>query len=71
MKILSHRGWWQNENEKNTILAFQRSFQNSFGTEMDIRDYGGGGNYLKNNLMGLKTKQLFVKQEFLFYVNVY
>lgn len=43
MKILSHRGWWQNENEKNTILAFQRSFQNSFGTEMDIRDYGGGG----------------------------
>lgn len=39
--ILSHRGYWLNEKEKNTILSFERSFSLGFGTETDIRDFQG------------------------------
>lgn len=41
MKILSHRGYWETENEKNTIDAIRRSLQKGFGFETDIRDYAG------------------------------
>ena len=41
MKIISHRGFWINESEKNTIEAFERSFSQGYGTETDIRDYKG------------------------------
>ncbi|EIP3086535.1 hypothetical protein ACTK3A_001677 [Campylobacter jejuni] len=43
MKILSHRGYWKNKQEKNSITAFNRSFLNSYGLETDLRDMGGGG----------------------------
>ncbi|EAL0080889.1 hypothetical protein BGG37_07465 [Campylobacter lari] len=38
MRIISHRGLWNNCNEKNTLQAFERSFKNNFGIETDIRD---------------------------------
>lgn len=38
MKIISHRGYWLNASEKNTSIAFERSFSLGFGTETDIRD---------------------------------
>lgn len=41
MKILSHRGYWKSPAEKNTEEAFRRSFSLGYGTETDIRDYGG------------------------------
>lgn len=41
MIILSHRGWWLKSTEKNTSIAFQRSFQEGYGTETDIRDFQG------------------------------
>lgn len=41
MQIISHRGYWNIEEEKNTITAFERSFTLGFGTETDIRDYKG------------------------------
>lgn len=41
MKILSHRGYWLEPAEKNTQKAFERSFSLNFGTETDVRDYGG------------------------------
>ncbi len=41
MEIISHRGYWIRSIEKNTDLAFQRSFQNNFGTETDLRDFIG------------------------------
>ena len=41
MKIISHRGFWIEQNEKNTKIAFQRSFSNGFGIETDVRDYCG------------------------------
>jgi len=41
MIIISHRGLWSNASEKNSPLAFQRSFELGFGTETDIRDYLG------------------------------
>ena len=41
MNIISHRGLWTTEAEKNTEIAFRRSFSAGFGTETDIRDYCG------------------------------
>ena len=41
MEIISHRGYWQAEHEKNTRIAFARSFKLGFGTETDIRDFSG------------------------------
>lgn len=41
MKIISHRGYWKSINEKNSKVAFERSFRLGFGTETDIRDFNG------------------------------
>jgi hypothetical protein len=41
MEIISHRGLWEFEEEKNTINAFENSFKKGFGTETDFRDYKG------------------------------
>lgn len=41
MKIISHRGYWKTDKEKNTLEAFSHSFDKGFGTETDIRDYKG------------------------------
>ena len=41
MHILSHRGYWKDPNEKNSAVAFQRSFECGFGTETDVRDCAG------------------------------
>lgn len=41
MKILSHRGYWKIQTEKNTPIAFRRSFDLGFGTETDVRDCCG------------------------------
>jgi hypothetical protein len=38
MKILTHRGYWLNDSEKNSSIAFERSFALDLGTETDIRD---------------------------------
>lgn len=41
MKIISHRGYWQDASEKNSTVAFHRSFALGFGTETDVRDCAG------------------------------
>jgi glycerophosphoryl diester phosphodiesterase len=41
MKILSHRGYWKNQEEKNSLVAFERSFERGYGIETDIRDLDG------------------------------
>jgi hypothetical protein len=41
MNIISHRGYWIDNIEKNTSISFERSFRLGFGTETDIRDYNG------------------------------
>lgn len=41
MKIISHRGYWTKEKEKNTQIAFLRSFSLGYGTETDVRDDQG------------------------------
>lgn len=41
MKVITHRGYWKSTEEKNTAVAFKRSFSLGFGTETDIRDYKG------------------------------
>jgi glycerophosphoryl diester phosphodiesterase len=41
MQILSHRGYWTTAGERNTEVAFERSFARGFGTETDVRDWNG------------------------------
>jgi len=41
MKVISHRGYWKKAEEKNTEVAFRRSFELGFGTETDVRDLNG------------------------------
>ena len=41
MEIISHRGFWKKNIEKNTLKSFLNSFENGFGCETDIRDYVG------------------------------
>jgi len=41
MQIISHRGYWLDATEKNTVAAFHRSFSMGYGTETDIRDCAG------------------------------
>lgn len=41
MKILAHRGFWNTLEEKNSLKALNRAFQNGYGIETDIRDYLG------------------------------
>ena len=41
MQILSHRGFWREATEKNKLIAFNHSFTLGFGTETDVRDFGG------------------------------
>jgi glycerophosphoryl diester phosphodiesterase len=41
MKIISHRGFWRAEEEKNSEIAFRRSFDLNYGTETDVRDSEG------------------------------
>jgi len=38
MQIISHRGYWKTPQEKNKMVAFERSFKMGFGTETDLRD---------------------------------
>lgn len=41
MQIISHRGYWKSDFEKNTADAFERSFSLGYGTETDLRDLDG------------------------------
>ena len=41
IQIISHRGYWQKDNEKNTMIAFSRSLINNYGIETDLRDRNG------------------------------
>lgn len=41
MRIISHRGYWKNPLEKNTLMAIANSFELGIGTETDFRDRGG------------------------------
>lgn len=38
MQIISHRGYWKTPEERNKVVAFERSFMMGFGTETDLRD---------------------------------
>jgi hypothetical protein len=41
MNVLSHRGYWLEPGERNSAVAFERSFSRGFGTETDLRDLAG------------------------------
>jgi hypothetical protein len=41
MNIISHRGFWKSEQDKNSLEAFEASFSMGLGVETDVRDFGG------------------------------
>ena len=41
MRILSHRGLWHEQSERNTLSALKKSLEHGFGFESDLRDYKG------------------------------
>lgn len=41
MKILAHRGYWNNQIEKNSSEALRTALEQGFGFESDVRDYMG------------------------------
>jgi len=41
VQVISHRGYWKEKNERNQMIAFQRSFDMGLGTETDVRDACG------------------------------
>ncbi len=41
VKILAHRGWWNEPGEKNSLAALRRAVDAGFGLETDVRDHGG------------------------------
>ena len=41
MKIISHRGWWDYPEARNSLAALETSFFSGFGVETDIRDCNG------------------------------
>lgn len=41
MKILAHRGFWNNNSEKNSLFALHRALESGYGFESDLRDYHG------------------------------
>ena len=41
MKIIAHRGYWLEQSEKNTLVAFERAIKCGYGFETDYRDYCG------------------------------
>lgn len=40
MKIVAHRGLWSSTKDCNTVYSFMSAFNNGFGIELDVRDYG-------------------------------
>lgn len=42
MQIVSHRGLWATDAEKNSMMAFHAAWKLGFGIETDIRDLSGG-----------------------------
>lgn len=41
MKLLAHRGMWNERISKNSPDALHRALENGYGVESDLRDYGG------------------------------
>tara|TARA_B100000989_G_scaffold297782_1_gene284672 strand:- start:85 stop:705 length:621 start_codon:yes stop_codon:yes gene_type:complete len=39
MKILAHRGLWNNSEEQNSLLSFKNAVDKNFGIELDVRDF--------------------------------
>ena len=41
MNIITHRGYWSHESEKNSMKSFIKAIESGFGIETDVRDYFG------------------------------
>ena len=41
MDILAHRGYWNAEIERNSLLALRTALKRGYGFESDVRDYNG------------------------------
>lgn len=41
LDIIAHRGFWNENHEKNTVGSFKLALENGFGIETDLRDFNG------------------------------
>lgn len=41
INIIAHRGFWETDEQKNSIVAFKHALNCGFGIETDLRDYAG------------------------------
>jgi hypothetical protein len=41
LDIIAHRGYWIEQNEKNSVGAFKLALEHGFGIETDLRDFNG------------------------------
>ena len=63
MQIISHRGLWKANDEKNKLSALKRSFDFGFGTETDIRDLNGEL-IISHDMPNINTKDLVKLEDF-------
>ena len=63
MQIISHRGLWKVNKEKNKLLSLERSFDLGFGTETDIRDLNGEL-VISHDMPNVKAKDLVRLDDF-------
>ena len=63
MKIIAHRGFWKSPEEKNTLIAFKRAEDHSFGVETDVRDFNG--NLIVSHDIPISKQSLLAFDEFL------
>lgn len=66
MEIISHRGFWEKEEEKNSKISFELSFSKGYGTETDIRDCNGEL-YISHNMPLEEDNNLTVDDFFSLY----
>tara|TARA_Y100001968_G_scaffold319218_1_gene350442 strand:+ start:44 stop:700 length:657 start_codon:yes stop_codon:yes gene_type:complete len=67
IQIISHRGYWQRDNEKNTMIAFSRSLINNYGIETDLRDKNG--EIIISHDIQIGTDVLYLKEFLKLYKN--
>lgn len=66
MEIISHRGFWLVDAEKNAEKAFLRSFLAGYGTETDLRD-SHGKLVISHDIPGFEEKTLAAEDFFQLY----
>ena len=64
MEVIAHRGFWDKNNQKNSLNSFENALKHNFGIETDIRDLNGSL-VISHDPPNNKKDQLISFKEFL------